>query len=98
MKRLIIDDEALKVASEELLDGELVEIQLANGDIVKKTVKKMSELFDAEIKRLFVHQPNSFEWGKAGNRHKVYYYSKEDGEKKIAAAKELEKLAGGDEK
>lgn len=36
-------------------------------------------------------RPNSFEFGKAGQRHKVYYDSLEDGKKAIDTATAIEK-------
>ena len=35
---------------------------------------------------------NSYEFGRAGNRHKIYYTDKADAEEKIATAKSLQKL------
>jgi hypothetical protein len=90
MKKILLNNNSVSLQDfdDEIEDGE--DIEVVKDGIVEKLKIKKTELFDAQIFRLFKHSPNSFEFGKAGNRHKIHYFSKEDGEKKVRNAIELE--------
>jgi len=93
MKKLLIEADILQFRdfNSDLEDGEEVEIMVDG----KKTIKKVkkTELFgDAQIIRLFKHSGNSYEFGKAGNRHKLHYFSESDGIKKLKSAFKISKM------
>ena len=92
MKKIILSGDVISLQDFDKEIGQDEEVKVVKDGVSLGTKKiKKTELFDATIVRLFKHQPNSFEWGKAGNRHKVYYYSGADGERKVEEALALEK-------
>jgi hypothetical protein len=90
MKKIIITDDIVNLQDfdDEIKEDEDIEITKDGKTEIKKI--KKTELFDATIIRVFKHSPNSFEWGKAGARHKINYYSEEDAKKKIDTAKRID--------
>ena len=94
--KIVISGDSVSLQDfDEVGEGQDVTIE-KDGKIITRKIKK-TELFEAkEVIRVFNHKPNSYEFGKAGNRHKIHYYSLEDGKKKLNNARDLEKLAIGD--
>ncbi len=96
MKKIVIGEGFINLQDIDALeDGEEVEIEL-NGNKTVKKIKK-TELFKGEVVRVFQHRPNSYEFGKVGNRHKIYYYSEDNGLQKVKSAKKLETEAAKQE-
>ncbi|MAH51944.1 hypothetical protein CMI37_39365 [Candidatus Pacearchaeota archaeon] len=92
MKRILIGQDSINLQDlEGIEDGDEVEIEMGGKKVIKKI--KNTELFEGQIVRVFAHRPNSYEFGKAGNRHKIHYYSIEDGIKKMTNAKRLDELS-----
>ena len=90
MKKIIISNEIVNLQDfdDEIKEDEEVEITKDGKTEIKKL--KKTELFDATIIRVFRYSPNSYEFGKAGARHKINYYSEEDAKKKITTAKKID--------
>jgi len=88
MKRIVVGEETINLQDlQNLVDGEEVELDIGGRKIVKKI--KHTELFQGEVVRIFSHKPNSYEWGPTKSRHKIHYYSEEDGLKKVRIAKKI---------